>query len=182
MKSNLVIRKVKFVACFIGVIFFFCSFIVPSPVKFSAMLMKKADVATLMANSSFSYMILVNTNIGADDNLRLTYQTACYAFNSSNQLISGFNPLRLTKSIPDSSYTKDISLSSYKITKATLSTVIPTTVTYSFLRFAPYADVVDAQLANFISYSIFPVGADGVTGVLVGKAVPTTKLNPSPPR
>ena len=181
MKSNIVIRKVKFVACFIGLISVFCSFIVPSPMKFCPMLLKKSDVVSLMANTSFSYLILVNTNIGADDNLRLSNQLACYAFNTSNQLISGFGPLKLTKSIPDSSYTKDIFLSSYKITKATLATVVPTT-TYSFLRFAPYADNTDVLLSTFISYSVFPVAADGVTGVVSGKSVPIIKINPSPPR
>ena len=69
-----------------------------------------------------------------------------------------FYLVRMTKSIPDSAYVKDIFVSSYKITKTTLATIIPTTA-YSFLRFAPYGDTTDPLLANFISYSVFPVGA-----------------------
>lgn len=157
------------------------SFYIPSSLKFCPMLMKKGDVATLMANSKFSHIILVNTNIGVDDNLRLTYQLACYAYNTSNQLISGFSPLILSRSVNDSLYTNDMYLSTYRVPKASLTTAMGTT-TYSYLRFTPYMDRTDPSLSRFVSYSISPVAADGVTGVYSGKAIPVVKINPSPPR
>lgn len=182
MTSKIVSKKLRFLSCFIGIIVAFSSFIAPpSSMRFFPMLMNRADVANLMANSSFSYIVLINSNYGADDASRLSFQLACYAFNTSNQLMASYSPLKLTKSIPDSAYAKDIFVSSYKITKASLATIIPTT-TYSFLRFAPYGDRADPLLANFINYSVFPVGADGVTGIVVGKGIPVIKLNPSPPR
>lgn len=181
MKRYLVSRKVKMLSCTIGIIIFFSSFIIPSSLRFFPMLMPKTSIATLMANSSFSYLILVPTNIGSEDNSRLSYQLVCYAYNSSNQLITSYNPLKLTKSIPDSAYSKDMYLSTFKITKSSLSTLIPTN-TYSFLRFSPYTDRTDPLLANYVSYSVFPVAADGVTGVISGKSVPIIRLNPSPPR
>lgn len=170
-------RKITLLSCLTGILMMFSSFIVPSSLRFFPMLMAKADVATLMANSKFSHIILVNTNIGDEDNSRLSYQLACYAFNTSLTLISPYGPLKLTKSVSDSAYSKDAYFSTYKVLKATLSTIIPTEA-YSYLRFTPYTDKADAYLANYICYSVYPVGADGVTKV--GTAI--IKLNPSPPR
>ena len=181
MKVNNFFKRVSIFSVLVAIIFFFGAFYIPSPLKFCPMLMKKSDVAALMANSKFSHIILVNTNIGSDDNLRLTYQLACYAYNTSNQLIAGFSPLVLTRSVNDSSFTNDMYLSSYKIPKSSLTTAIGNT-TYSFLRFTPYQDKTDVSLSNFVSYSVSPVAADGVTGVFSGKAIPVIKINPSPPR
>lgn len=182
MRNKKICNKLRFSSFAICIVVAFSSFILPpSSLRFFPMLMNKSDVTALMANSNFSYLIIVPSNSGTDDNSRLSYQLVCYAYNSSNQLLTSYSPLKLTKSIPDSTFSKDMYLATYKLTKATLATVIPTS-TYSYLRFAPYANRTDALLANYINFSVFPVAPDGVTGVISGKLVPTALLNPSPPR
>lgn len=169
-------RQLSVFSCLLAVAMSFSSFLIPASLRFYPMLMNKSDVATLMANSAFSQLVMVNTNLGTDDASRLSYQLAAYAYNTSNVLISPYTPLKLLKTLTDSSFSKDVYLSTYKVTKTQLSSIIPTT-TYSYLKFAPYSDKTNASLANFVSYSVYPVGADGVT--MVGTK--SIKLNPSPP-
>lgn len=164
------------IGCLAGVLMTFSSFLIPSSMRFYPMLMAKTDVAALMANTKFSYLTLVNTNLGLEDNSRLSYQLAAYAYNTSNVVISPYGPLKLTKSVTDSAFSKDVYISSYKVLKTSLSTVVPTT-TYSYLRFTPYGDRADAKLANYISYAVYPVAADGITKV----GTKVLNINPSPP-
>lgn len=184
MKSYPGIRRLVALSFSILVISMLSSFAPPDKVKFSPMLMKKADVDKLMSTPNFSHIILQNYNKGSKDAKRQSYELICYAFNNAGQIIVPYNPLKLTASVPDSAYTKDIYFVNYTFAKAIIKSVLPSSTPYSFLRFQPYEDKSDPLLANYISYYVYAVAADGVTGVVQSKgtAVVKIKLNPSPPR
>ncbi len=154
--------------------------------KFSNMLLKKADVDLFInSKTSLGKLVFVPTNSATKDINRRIFELSVYAYTDQGVLIAPYNPMKLTSSTTDSSYSKDILLGTYSMTKTTLLSLIPT-VTYSFLRFKPFNSRTDASLTNFISYKVFAVAADGITPVTKdGKTtslVTTLDLNPSPPR
>ncbi len=153
--------------------------------KFTNMLLPKSNVDYLISSAAgLSKLVFVQQNSSTKDPKRLVYDLVVYAYNSKNVLLSGYNPLKLTSSTVDSSYYKDIFISSYTMTKTALTALIPSN-TYNYLRFKPYNDVTSEDLKNYISYSVYAVGSDGITGVKKStstSAVTTLQLNPSPPR
>lgn len=153
--------------------------------KFTNMLLPKSNVDYLISGAAgLSKLVFVQENCSYKDPKRLVYDLVVYAYNTKNVLLPGYKPLKLTSASVDSSYYKDIFISSYTMTKTALTALIPANA-YNYLRFKPYNDVISEDLKNYISYSVYAVSSDGITGVKKStstSSVTTLQLNPSPPR